>query len=275
MASSRITGRAVAATALALAVPRGDALVGHQIVEAPSTALSPPPAVTFGATTTTVAAAVPGFDALAYFSAMFSTDVARQAELTALTAAGSPADAYLRYQTEFNETRDEYGAGGVDPANVYPMPDGVTVCLTADDCVDVTDLRVIDGRLTDFVVDGNEIAPRLGRAGPPIPVASGSAQIRAAYRTVSTDELSIFVEITATTPDVYELSAAVYVAPDGTQTPIDPTASMVSSDVTIKGTHTIDLQFPDADPGGTLRFLVFPADGSEPLAAVLPIEAIA
>ena len=93
--------------------------------------------------------------------------------------------------------------------------------FTADECVELADFQVIDGQLTNFTVDAHAIAPRLGRTGPVFPVGTGSAQVRAAYHTVSTDELSVFVEVTASTADVFELSAAVYVAPGRHQTPID------------------------------------------------------
>ena len=153
------------------------------------------------------------FDPLAYFAAVFSADADQMAGLPSQTLAGSPADAYLRYQTEFSETRAEYDATAVEPANVYLTPSGVRVCLTADECVELADFQVIDGQLTNFTVDAHAIAPRLGRTGPVFPVGTGSAQVRAAYHTVSTDELSVFVEVTASTADVFELSAAVYVAP--------------------------------------------------------------
>ncbi len=250
-------------------------VIEFEILAEPTQTLGPSAPDEAGSTTTTATTEpTSAFDPLAYFAAMFSGDVNQQAALEPLTAPGSPADAYLRYQTEANETRGEYDVAPVEPANVYLTPHGVTVCLTPDDCVEVADLQVIDGQLTNFTVDDNPIAPRLGRPGPVITIGTNTAQVRAAYRTVSTDALSVFVEVSATNADVFEFSAAVYVAADGTQTPIDAKASMVSTNLTMKGTHTIDLRFPRADPGGTLRFVVYPADGSEPLAAVLPIDPI-
>lgn len=230
------------------------------------------PAADGGATTTTEPTTTPApFDALGYFAALFSDDTSRQASLQTVTAPGSPADAYLRYQMESTETLAEYDVTPLDPANVYLSPGGVIVCLTEDSCVDVTSLQVVDGQLVNFSVDANPIAPRLGRPGPVTPVGTATAQVRAAYRTVSTDALSVYVEITSESEAVFEFSAAVYVAADGHQTPIDPERSMVSTDVTMKGTYTVMLSFAGADPGGSVRFLVYPADGSAPLAAVLPI----
>ena len=252
-------------------------VIEFEIVAEPTQSLGPAaPAdtATPDTATSTKPEAASSFDPLAYFDAVFSGDADQMAGLPSQTLAGSPADAYLRYQTEFSETRAEYDATAVEPANVYLTPSGIRVCLTADECVELADFQVIDGQLTNFTVDGHSIAPRLGRTGPVFPVGTGSAQVRAAYHTVSTDELSVFVEVTASTADVFELSAAVYVAPDGTQTPIDTERSTVARNVTMKGTHTLDLQFPGADPGGTVRFLVFPDDGGQPLAAVLPVEPV-
>src|SRR3954452_4413982 len=252
-------------------------VIEFEILAEPTQSLEPATPADTGTPDTTSSSKpepAPSFDPLAYFAAMFSGDAEAMAALPSQTLAGSPADAYLRYQTEFTETRAEYDAAPVEPANVYLTPSGVRVCLTADECVELADFQVIDGDLANFTVDAKAIAPRLGRTGPVFPVATGSAQVRAAYHTVSTDELSVFIEVTASTADVFELSAAVYVAPDGTQTPIDAERSTVARNVTMKGAHTLDLQFPGADPGGTVRFLVFPEAGGQPLAAVLPVEPV-
>ena len=37
---------------------------------------------------------------------------------------------------------------------------------------------------------------------------------------------------------------------------------------------TVALDFPGADPGGELRFLVFPRGAAAPLAVVLPVEPV-
>ena len=84
------------------------------------------------------------------------------------TLAGSPADAYLRYQTEFSETRAEYDAAR-SSRRTSTSPRRGAVCLTADECVELADFQVIDGQLANFTVDANAIAPRLGRTGPVFP----------------------------------------------------------------------------------------------------------
>ena len=106
---------------------------------------------------------------------MFSADADQMAGLPIQTLAGSPADAYLRYQTEFSETRAEYDAAPVEPANIYLTPSGVRVCLTADECLELADFQVIDGQLANFTVDGQRdratasAAP--GRCSPSVPAA--------------------------------------------------------------------------------------------------------
>ena len=98
---------------------------------------------------------------------MFSGDASEIATLQAQTAPGSPAEAYALYQLAFAETIAAFG-GEVEPSHVYLTADGVLVCVTPRAPASyVTDLEVIDGQLADFAVDGNEIAPRLGRPGRP------------------------------------------------------------------------------------------------------------
>ena len=214
------------------------------------------------------------FDPLAYFDAMFSGDASEVLTLEEQTAPGSPAEAYALYQAAFAETIAAFG-GEVEPSHVYLAADGVVVCLTEGDCVDVTDMEVIDGRLADFAVDGNEIAPRLGRPGDPVTVDPATAAIRAAYRSVTGGEaLRIYVEVSSNADATFELSNAVYVDSDGNLTPVDRDTSIGAVDGSARVPTTVALDFPNADPGGELRFLVFPRGATAPLAVVLPVESI-
>lgn len=218
--------------------------------------------------------AEPGsFNALGYFAALFSGDPEDIATLQQTTAPGSPAEAYAMYQIEFVQTQAEHDDRPINPVSVYLTSSGVLICVTADSCVHATDLQVVNGQLVTFKVDGEDIAPRLGRATPVIPIGSSTAQVRAAYRSVTGDRLVIYVELTTTEQVMFELSTAVYVDSDGNQTPIDRENSLGASDVDLKGTATAALVFSGVDPGGNVRFLVYPGAGSAPLAAVLPVDA--
>ena len=119
-----------------------------------------------------------GFEALAYFDALFSGDPAAIATLQTTTAPGSPAEAYALYQLAYAETIASFG-GVIDPSYLYLTPEGVLVCVTEEQCVYATDLTVVDGQLVDFAVDGNEIAPRLGRPGEAVTVGPATARRRA------------------------------------------------------------------------------------------------
>ena len=213
------------------------------------------------------------FNALGYFDALFSGDVERIAELQASTAPGSPAEAYAVFQIEFVQTLAEAG-GTPNDASVYLTGDGVLICVQADECVHATDLQVVNDQLVGFRVEGEDIAPRLGRATEPIPVGSSTTQLRAAYRSVNRGNLVLYVELTSAEEVTFELSTAVYVDADGNQTPIDRENSIGAVDFELKGTATVKLEFPGVGPGGSARFIIHPADGSAPLAAVIPVDAI-
>lgn len=212
------------------------------------------------------------FDALRYFAALFSGDPAEIATLQPSTAPGSPAEAYAMYQIEFVQTQAENAERTLSPVNVYLAPEGVRICVEPDSCVHATGLQVVDGQLVTFSVEGLSITPRLGRTSSVIPIGTSTAQLRAAYRSVTGGRLVVFVEFTSTEQVIFELSTAVYVDADGNQTPIDRQNSLGATDVDLKGTATAALAFPDVDPGGEVRFLVYPGDGSAPLAAVLPVD---
>lgn len=214
---------------------------------------------------------VAAFDPLVYFDTLFSGDAAAIATLQATTAPGSPAEAYALYQLEFAETIIQF-EGEIETSYVYLTPDGVLVCVTAETCVTATDLDVVDGLLADFSIDGEPIAPRLGRPGPAVTVGPATVQPRAAYRAVTgADALRVYLELSATEDLVFELSNAVYVGADGALTPVDRETSIGAVDGTVREQLSIALDFPAADPGGELRFLVFPRGGAA-LALVVPIE---
>lgn len=159
------------------------------------------------------------FDALAYFNTLFSGDPAHIASLKSVTAPDSPAQAYAVYQFQFADALVETG-GAAEPSHVYLGSRGVTVCVEAESCVDVTNLEVIDGRLTDFAVGGYEIAARLGRPGQAVSVGAATVQAKATYRPVTGGgSMRIYVDMSSSEPAVFELSNAVYLDADGNQTP--------------------------------------------------------
>ena len=218
--------------------------------------------------------AATGFDPLAYFNALFSGDPAEIATLQAQTAAGSPAEAYALFQLAFAQSIAAF-EGEVEPSHVYLTSDGVLLCVEPGSCVYVTDLEVIDGQLADFTVDGQEIAPRLGRPGQAVTVGPATAGVEAAYRPVTgVDALRIFVEVSSTTDATFELSNAVYVDSEGNLTPVDRETSIGAVDGSARDPVSLALDFPGADPGGELRFLVFPRGASAPLAVILPVEPV-
>jgi hypothetical protein len=214
------------------------------------------------------------FDPLAYFNTLFSGDPTEIATLRTTTAPGSPAEAYALFQLAFAQAISLFG-GDLETSHVYLTNDGVLVCVMPGDCVYAADLEVVDGQLANFTVDGEDIAPRLGRAGQPTTVGPATARVQAAYRAVTgSDALRVFVELSSSSDATFEMSNAVYVDSDGNLIPVDRDTSIGAIDGTARDPVAVALDFPGADPGGQVRFLVFPRGSDTPVAVVLPVEPI-
>ena len=78
------------------------------------------------------------------------------------------------------------------------------------------------------------------------------------------DALRIYVEVSSNADATFELSNAVYVDSDGNLTPVDRETSIGAVDGSARVPTTVALDFPNADPGGELRFLVFPRGADRP-----------
>lgn len=210
------------------------------------------------------------FDALQFFAAVFSMDRARLDEQGERVRPDSPAAAYLEFQRSFVAATQRLGYD-VEQGYVYLTADAVRVCVTAELCSEIADLEVEHEQLLSFSIDGHPIAERLGRPGSPLLVGTTVVHLGVAYQTATGGQLAAFVGIVPGT-DGLELSTAVYVAADGTQTPVDRDRSLGLVDGAVGGATEVMLAFPDAVPGGEIRFLVTPAGGGTPLAAVIPVE---
>ena len=211
------------------------------------------------------------FDPLDFFGAVFMADLAQLDEQRQWVQPDSPADAYLDFQELYLAAVQILG-GEIDRGYVYLTPDEIRVCLDDASCYAVTDLEVEEEQLVSFTIDGEPLAERLGRPGEPIRVGTTTVHLGAAYQTVNGDHLAALVAITPG-GDAVGLSTAVYVDGDGNQTPIDRDLSFGLVDGRPSELTIAMLAFPDAAPGGEIRFLVSPPDGSTPYAAVIPVEA--
>jgi hypothetical protein len=212
------------------------------------------------------------FDPLAYFNALFSGDPIEISTLQSTTAPGSPAEAYALFQLAFAQAISTFG-GEVETSHVYLTDDGVLLCVMPGDCVYAADLEVVDGQLANFTVDGNEIAPRLGLPGQSTTAGPATARVQAAYRAVTgSDALRVFIELSSSSDATFELSNAVYVDSDGNLTPVDRDTSIGAINGTARDPVAVALDFPGADPGGQVRFLVFPRGSDTPVAVVLPVD---
>jgi hypothetical protein len=241
-------------------------VVSFDVIEDPGTAAEP---------NAQPSAAEPAvFDPLSYFASLFSADLTQVDAVAPLAQAGSPAEAYALFQRQYLATLTAAG-GTVERSYVYLTVDGVRVCVSGDQCVEITDLVVEGSQLVSFTVDGHDVATRLGRPGEPVAAGGTTARLAVAYQTVTGGSLLAYLELSASEEVLFELSTATYVDADGNQTPVSRDDSLSALDGTLKGTTTAMLSFPDAPPGGSIRFIVHPADGSAPLAIVVPVTPFA
>jgi len=205
------------------------------------------------------------FDALSFFAAVFSADADTLSGQDRWVQPGSPAAAYLDFQ---RLSLAAYSAAGTELLRgyVYQTPDSIRVCLDDGRCSEVTDLVVEHEQLVSFSVDGHAIAARLSRSAGPFSVGPAAVGLHVAYRPVTSESLVVVLEVATSGDATADLETATYVAPDGTQAALDLTSS-----ANLGGAGPMLLVFPGAALGGELRFVVHPADGSTPLAAIVPV----
>ena len=128
-------------------------------------------------------------DLKSYFEAIVSTDADELAKVQAdVTAAGSLAQAYAAYDAEFAVAAAAIGQTA-QPADVEEVDGGFKACVgdSSDQCATWTDLEGKDGKLTDFDINGIELADLLVDLTDQPPITSarglrGSARPRLSLR---------------------------------------------------------------------------------------------
>jgi hypothetical protein len=142
-------------------------------------------------------------DLTAYFTAVAAYDVDALAAAEKIAADGSPAQLYATYLGEYAGSAIASGQP-VDPAEVEQVDDTFKACGgtgTPTDCAVWADLEGDDGRLTDFTVDGVDIADSLVDLSDQAPVSSPGVyevQPDVAYRSPQSGTLFVLVTIAAT-----------------------------------------------------------------------------
>jgi hypothetical protein len=194
-----------------------------------------------------------------YFDALATQEPSEMEKMTSAAAPESPAALYAVHQSASTQSYISSGAV-LQPQTTSYSKEEVTVCGTdtADDpevCTTFSGFVVDDsGLLTDFKVNDEELAPRLGTtdqgelAGPGVTV-----RLVSAYRSVQSGDLMVVVSATAGSGEVeLESYSASFVAEDGTQ--YEAAAGTGPSDLRAGATATFTSSFAGAPLGG--RYIV-------------------
>jgi hypothetical protein len=141
-------------------------------------------------------------DLTAYFTAVAAYDVDGLAAAEKLAADGSPAQLYATYLGEFAASAIAAGQP-VDPTEVEQVDDTFKACggTGPGECAVWADLKGEDGRLTDFTVNGVDIADSLVDLSDQDPISSPGVyevQPDVAYRSPQSGTLFVLVTLAAT-----------------------------------------------------------------------------
>lgn len=204
----------------------------------------------------TGSSALPSDDDLAaYFGAVASYDVDQLAAAEDIAADGSPAQEYVRYQQAY-ATASIAGGNPLPAAEAEPVDGGFEACQDAgegEECATWADLRGEDERLTDFTVNGSDLADSLVSLEGQSPIdVEGLFSVQPTYAYVSPPlhVLFVLVQVTATDVPLEVLSRrALYV---DQVTALGGADSRGPTTVEPGQTQTLILAFPEAE-GVTLE----------------------
>lgn len=238
---------------------------------APSPATTVPAAPTVPAppAPTSAPAATPT-DALTFFTHLYGGDPAQLDVAQAMTAPGSPADAYVTFQRIQMLSLIDLG---ITPAvgEVTVTADGFQVCDGATTCLAISGIEFVDGLISHFSFDGLRIDERLAKPVAPMQFGDVTVELLTAYYSVAAGTMRAVLEVTATGSEQFDFTTASFAATDGTVFSPNPNSSLAYSTTTISGPTPISLDFDGAHPAGELRFSFTTAAG-ETVPVAVPFE---
>lgn len=156
--------------------------------------------------------------AVEYFESLATKDPVKMEAAVELAAAGSPAQASAITSLAGERTyqQDQAEASG-QPGEVSVEGGTISVCdLEWDFCREYTDIKVEDGQIADFSVDGRQIKDRVlagGSEAVPLEGLGDAAFLGAAVSVAG--GLIVYFEVTSSVEGMKVV--ATYVAPDGTE----------------------------------------------------------
>jgi hypothetical protein len=192
----------------------------------------------------------------AYFRLFATNDTDEQGKAVKLAAPKSPAVAYMIHQSATNGAQLDAGNSG-DADSLEPIDDGYEICSVDEGdetCTKFTDLKVVAGRLSSFMVNGKPIGPRLS-LGQGDEVRAGklaTVEFVSAYKTASAEELIVNLTIRSKSKpiDLNQLYRARYREPGGRQ--VTATNAYVFDDLDADSHTRTSVIFAKAKPGGVV-----------------------
>lgn len=212
-----------------------------------------------------------------YFDA-FATDrpQAMQAMLE-LSAPGSPAHLYARFQIASTQAETDQG-GPPEPPEVQLEGDVIRLCNPptiqtrpgVERCSAFADFTALPGSnlLTGFTVNGKPIGDRLVQGGSTASAGGARFTLAVGYQSVQSEMLLLVVEV-SNGPKKISIygSEATYVAANGRQ--VTATDSTGPFDVQPSASASVVVGFANATPGG--RLILGGFDGTSAYEVTLPL----
>lgn len=203
---------------------------------------------------------VQGDEAVAgYMKALEGTDPETMRAGRKFAVEDSIADGYLLHQTYITEAYLDAGNYN-EPYRITRDGDGYKSCISALDgsesCAVFSGFKTKDGKVTEFLVDGEEPGSRLVM-GNGRPVRRGSVQVEllSAYKSIQTQYLVVALKVTTgNDPIDLGLLDTTYRAPNGKQRKSAESIGPESLDA--DSNAIVGAVFPGVPNGGKVRFNV-------------------
>lgn len=216
-------------------------------------------------------------DIEAYFEAFADREPDPLNEALDLTEPGSVAEAFLLYTISVVDAvfAAGYSVEDVAATDFDEIDGGWRVCNGEedDDCYDYTEIEGRDGKIVNFLANGEQLNDRLTvGSGEPVPAGEfGTVTLRAAYHNKDKSQLNVIVDVTSGDEpiDVADYNST-YRGADGRQYTAGDD-SFGGDELGPNSTTTVALAFPNAAFGGEVT-VELQNESYDEATATLPIN---
>lgn len=209
-----------------------------------------------------------------YFEAFAARNPDDLAKAVDLAEDGSVAEAFIRYTVGIVDAAVATGASAEDlAAEIEEINGGYRVCNDGDDedqCFDYTDVEGRDGKIVNFLSDGESFADRIALgSGSSVKVGDlGSIRLRASFQTKDPVSTIVVLDVTSNNaPITIPLSDFTYRSKDGRQFSAAED-SFGGDDLGPNSTTTVLVQFEIAKFGGDVNVKLLDEDYDDATATI-------